>query len=255
VSSRRRERAISDEGAERLGVLAHEMRGALSAAMLSFGSIKKGNVAAGGSTGAMLERSHLRLQTLIDRSLADARLDAGLIVLVRVPVSEVIEEVEIGAAILAEAGGLRLGVTTVDHTVTVDADRPILAAAIASLLHNAIKFTLPGSSVRLRASTTTDRVLIEVEDECGGLPTGAAESLLEPLVRKGRDRTGPGLGLSICEKAVKRMGGELSIRDIPGKGCVFKIDLQRQLPPPSVQAHDARRAKEAAQASRVRTKR
>jgi hypothetical protein len=207
------------------------MRGALSAAMLSFGSIKKGSVAAGGSTGAVLERSHLRLQTLIDRSLADVRLDAGLIVLRPVAVSEVIEEVEIGGTILAEGRGLRLGVTTVDHTVVVDADRPILVAAIASLLHNAIKSTQPGSSVKLRASTTTSRVLIEVEDECGGLPPAAPESLLKPFVQDSRDRTGAGLGLSICVKAVKRMGGELHIRDLPGKGCVFTIDLPKQQPP------------------------
>ena len=204
----------------------------------------------------MLERSHQRLQLLIDRSLADVRLDAGLIALARVPVSEVIEEVEIGAAMLADARGLKLSVTTVPQTVIVEADRPILAAAIANLLHNAIKFTLPGTSVKLRASTTSSRVLIEVEDECGGLPTGATESLLEPFVQKGRDRTGLGLGLSICMKAMKMMGGELHIRDIPGKGCVFTIDLPKQPPPPtSIHAHDDRQSKGDGQANRGQTKR
>jgi len=226
------------------------MRNALSTAMLSFSSIKRGAVATGGSTSAMLERSHQRLQLLIDRSLADVRLDAGLIALARVPVSEVIEEVEIGAAMLADARGLKLSVTTVPQTVIVEADRPILAAAIANLLHNAIKFTLPGTSVKLRASTTSSRVLIEVEDECGGLPTGATESLLEPFVQKGRDRTGLGLGLSICMKAMKMMGGELHIRDIPGKGCVFTIDLPKQPPPPtSIHARDDRKSKGDGQAN------
>jgi signal transduction histidine kinase len=231
--SRQRERAISDEGTERLGVLAHELRNALNAAILAFGSIKKGVVATGGSTGAMLDRSHMRLQSLIDQSLADVRLDAGLLNLERVPVWEVIEEAEIGASIVAQAKGLHFGVTTVDRTVIVQADRPILAAAIANLLQNAFKFTLPGTIVKLRASTTTSHVLIEVEDECGGLPSGAAESLLRPFVQKGRDRTGVGLGLSICLKAVKVMAGQLHIRDLPGKGCVFTIDLPKQPPPPT----------------------
>jgi signal transduction histidine kinase len=236
-----RERAISDEGTERLGVLAHEMRNALNIAMLSFGSIKNGTVAPGGSTSVMLDRSLMRLQTLIDRSLADVRLDAGLMTLVRVPVSEVIEEAEISAAMIAHSRGFHLAVTTVEHTVTVEADRPILAAAVANLLHNAFKFTQPGTTVKLRASTTTSRVLIEVEDECGGLPSGAAETLLRPFVQKGRDRTGLGLGLSICSKAVKMMAGELHIRDLPGKGCIFTIDLPRQPPPPtSIHAHDRR---------------
>jgi signal transduction histidine kinase len=237
--SRQRERAISDEGTERLGVLAHELRNALNTAILAFGSIKKGLVATGGSTGAMLERSHLRLQSLIDRSLADVRLEAGLLNLERVPVWEVIEEAEIGASVVAQAKGLHFRVTTVDPAVIVEADRPILAAAIANLLQNAFKFTRPGTMVKLRASTTTNRVLIEVEDECGGLPAGEAESLLRPFVQKGPDRSGIGLGLSICLKAVKMMAGKLHIRDLPGKGCVFTIDLPKQPPPPtSIHAYD-----------------
>jgi signal transduction histidine kinase len=227
-----RERAISDEGTERLGVLAHEMRNALNAAILSFGSIKKGAVATGGSTSAMVDRSHMRLQALIDRSLADVRLDVGLLTMERVPIWEVIEEVEIGGAIVAQTKGLHFEVTSADPTVIVEADRPILAAAIANLLQNAFKFTLPGTTVKLRVTTTTSRVLIAIEDECGGLPSGDTESLLRPFVQKGRDRTGLGLGLSICVKAAKMMAGELHIRDVPGHGCVFTLDLPKQPPPP-----------------------
>jgi signal transduction histidine kinase len=231
--SRQRERALSDEGTERLGVLAHELRNALNSAILAFGLIKKGVVATGGSTGAMLDRSHVRLQSLIDRSLADVRLDAGLLNLERAPVWEVIEEAEIGASVVAQTKGLRFEVTTADRMVFVEVDRPILVAAIANLLQNALKFTRPDTTVRLHTSTTTSRVLIEVEDECGGLPPGEAENLLRPFVQKGRDRSGVGLGLSICMKAVKMMAGELRIRDIPGKGCIFTIDLPKQLPPPT----------------------
>jgi len=230
--SGQRERAISDEGTERLGVLAHELRNALNAAMLSFASIKRGDVATRGSTSAMLDRSLFRLQTLIDQSLADVRLDAGLLNLVRVPVWEIIEEAEIGAMLVAEAKGLHFEVSSVDRSVIVEADRPILAAALANLLQNAFKFTRPGCTVKLRATTSGARVLIEVEDQCGGLPAGATERLLKPFVQKGPDRTGLGLGLSICLKAVKMMAGELHIRDLPGHGCVFTIDLPKRPPPP-----------------------
>ncbi len=231
--SAQRERAISDEGTERLGVLAHEMRNALNAAMLSFASIKKGAVATGGSTSAMLDRSLIRLQALIDRSLADVRLDVGMLNMERVPLWEIIEEVEIGGSIVAQTKGSHFVVTSVDPSVIVEADRPVLAAAVANLLQNAFKFTMPGTTVTLRASATTSRVLIDVEDECGGLPAGDAENLLRPFVQKGRDRTGLGLGLSICVKAAKRMAGELHVRDLPGKGCVFTLDLPRQPPPPT----------------------
>jgi signal transduction histidine kinase len=121
-------------------------------------------------------------------------------------------------------------VTSVDHALVVLADRQILAAAVFNLLQNAFKFTRAHSSVRLRASATSTRVLVEVEDECGGLPPGKMEDLLRPFEQRGHDRTGVGLGLSICFKAVKAMDGELHIRDLPGKGCIFTIDLPKQPP-------------------------
>jgi hypothetical protein len=238
-----RERAISDEGTERLGYLAHEMRNVLNSAMMAFASIKRGAVPIAGSTGALLERNHARLQDLIDRSFAEVRLDAGLLNLERVPVRGLIEEVEIGASMVAQARGLQVTTMAVDPSIIVEADRQILAAALANLVQNALKFTHPGTTVSIRASTTTDRVLIEVEDECGGLPPGKVEDLLRPFVQKGADRTGLGLGLSICRKAVKAIAGELHIRDLPGKGCVFTIDLPKQPPPPTSIASRQREAK------------
>ena len=40
-----------------------------------------------------------------------------------------------------------------------------------------------------------------------------------------RDRTGLGLGLSIARKAVRAHGGDINIRNLPGQGCVFNIEL------------------------------
>jgi hypothetical protein len=229
----KRERAISDEGTERLGMLAHEMRNVLNAAILSFASIKAGVVAPGGSTSAVHERSLTRLTVLIDRSLAEVRLDAGIQTLERVPVWEIFEEVVIGASFVAQSRGLHFAVETVDRTLVVEADRQILAAALANLVQNALKFTHAGSTVSLRAVATADRILIEVEDECGGLPEGDVVNLLRPFVQGGGDRTGLGLGLAICLKAVKAISGVLRIRDLPGKGCIFTIELPKQPAPPT----------------------
>ena len=70
--------------------------------------------------------------------------------------------------------------------------------------------------------------MIGVEDECGGLPEGKAQALFAPFEQRAANRTGLGLGLSISRRAVEAMGGELRVRDVPGKGCVFTIDLPRQ---------------------------
>jgi signal transduction histidine kinase len=70
-------------------------------------------------------------------------------------------------------------------------------------------------------------VLVEVEDECGGLPPGKAAELFRPFQQAGSDRTGLGLGLSITRKSIEANGGLVRVRDIPGTGCVFTIDLPR----------------------------
>jgi K+-sensing histidine kinase KdpD len=54
----------------------------------------------------------------------------------------------------------------------VHADRQILSAVVVNLLQNAFKFTRAHTTVVLRVSANDDRVLLEVEDECGGLSDG-----------------------------------------------------------------------------------
>jgi signal transduction histidine kinase len=179
-------------------------------------------------------RSLTDLRDLIDRSLAEVRLEAGLGCLEPISVAEFIEAVEILHLAEAQTRGIHFTVAVVDRDVTVEGDREILAAVISNLLQNAFKVTRKASNVSLVIRATTDRVLFEVADDCGGLPPGRAEDLLRPFEQRGLDRTGLGLGLSICVKGAKANGGELYVRDIPGKGCVFTLDLPRRslLPPP-----------------------
>jgi signal transduction histidine kinase len=66
-----------------------------------------------------------------------------------------------------------------------------------------------------------------VKDHCGGLPSGDAERLFLPFTQNGEDRTGLGLGLSIARRSVEANNGVLSVRDVPGTGCVFTIALPR----------------------------
>ena len=230
--SRFRERTIADEETERLGFLAHELRNLLNTAMLSFDMLQTGRVAVGGSTGLVLGRSLLGLRDLVDRSLTAVRLDAGIACLELICVAELIDEIAIGASLQAQVRGLRFGVTSVDRTVTIAGDRQIIAAAVANLLQNAFKFTRHHGAVSLMVHATADRVLFEIEDECGGLPPGKPEDLFHSFAQQGEDRSGLGLGLSICRKAAHASAGEIHVRDLPGKGCIFTLDLPRKPPPP-----------------------
>jgi len=230
--TRGRERSLADEGTASLEDLSHELRNALGAAALSFEVIKMGSVGLRGSTAALHDRSLRRAIALVESSVAQVRLDSGVRASERVSVHQFIEEVEVGAFIEASARGLTLAVTPVEPGVEVKVDRPLLAAAVGNLLQNAFKFTRPHSQVSLKTSSTSDRVLIEVEDECGGLPAGEPAELFRRFAQRGRDRTGMGLGLSICRRSIEGDGGEVRVRDMPGIGCVFVIDLPRHQPSP-----------------------
>jgi hypothetical protein len=109
----------------------------------------------------------------------------------------------------------------------IDVDRQLITAALANLMQNAFKFSRPNGHVVLRTDTTTatGRVLIDVEDECGGLPEGKAEDLFHPFEQRSANRTGLGLGLAIARQSVETNGGVIRARNLPGKGCIFTIDL------------------------------
>lgn len=101
--ARQRDISVSEQETERLGFFAHELRNLLSNAMLAFEVLKTGTVGVGGSTGAVLGRNLIALRDLIDRSLAAVRLEAGLQRRQHVPLTALMEDVEVAAAMQARA--------------------------------------------------------------------------------------------------------------------------------------------------------
>jgi signal transduction histidine kinase len=55
--------------------------------------------------------------------------------------------------------------------------------------------------------------------------------MFRPFIQSDTNKSGLGLGLSIARRSVEVNGGILSVRDIPGSGCIFTIDLPRQVLP------------------------
>lgn len=223
--------ADRQEGAfnARLGVFAHELRNHLSTATLALMVIKTGNVGLNSATGAVLDRSLVGLRNLIDRSLAEVRINAGPVVQQQLfSLANFIGELKSAGELEAEVKGCKLLVSDVDPRLAVDADRDLLFSAVGNLLQNAFKFTRPGSEVTLQAYAAGDRILIDVKDQCGGLPDGASETLFAPFTQSDADRSGLGLGLAISRRSVEANHGCLDVRDVPGHGCVFTINLPRQ---------------------------
>ena len=91
----------------------------------------------------------------------------------------------------------------------------MLAAVVTNLLQNAFKFTRPQSAVTLRVGASAERVLNEIEDECGGLPDGNTDDLFRPFEQRGLNRTGLGLGLAFSRWGVEANQGQNLCQESP----------------------------------------
>ncbi|MCL2448956.1 MAG: HAMP domain-containing histidine kinase [Polyangiaceae bacterium] len=207
---------------EQLGALAHEFRNALSSATMAFAALRSERADIQSKTGTVLDRSLSRMRDLVQQTIASVQHGAGApLEARRLRVADLLRDVESvtlaarGIVVVIEAG----------EDLEVEADPRLLMSAVGNLLHNALKFTPDGGRVALRARREAGRVLIDVEDECGGLPAGKEDELFEPFVQRGADRSGLGLGLSIARDAVRAHHGEIRVGNRPGAGCVFTVVL------------------------------
>ena len=213
-----------EETRERVGFLVHELRNAVSTATLALGALEFGNINVNGATGAVLKRSLTALTSLINHAVAEVKLGRVRERTV-FSVESFMSDAEAAARLDARAVDCNFVVRTVGPSLMVHANRELLLAALANLVQNAFKFTHPHSQVTLSAHPVAGSVLIEVEDHCGGLPQGTAEKMFTPFSQRSADRSGLGLGLAIARDNVEQDSGSLSVRDMPGQGCVFTITL------------------------------
>ncbi len=220
---------VGDALNSRLVPLAHELRSHLYAATLVVAAIRAGTVGLSGTSGALLDRSLMGMRDLIDRALSEVRVNA------RMPprreavkLAPFIGKLKLAASFDALARGTPFTVAPVADDIAVYVEPEMLAAAVGNLLHNAFKFTQDDTEVRLSAYVKNDRVMIEVEDRCGGLPDGAAENMFLPSAPSGDE--GSGLGLDISRRSIEANGGELTVRNLLGTGCIFTVDLPRHAP-------------------------
>jgi signal transduction histidine kinase len=222
------------QGNERIGFLVHELRNLVNTATVAFEVLKTGNVGVAGSTGAVLDRSLSGLRELIAHSLDEVRLTNSVGKRKRILVSTFIAEVEEAARLAANARSITLLVPPIPKDLAIHADGQVLAAVIGNLLQNAFKFTRDNRTVTLRVAASAERVLIEVQDECGGLITGDIDKDdAGPSEQRGADRSGLGIGLTFCRWGAEANGGRFYSRNLPDKGCIFTVDLPRL----SVNAH------------------
>ena len=111
----------------------------------------------------------------------------------------------------------------------VVADEQRATQVLANLLGNALKYSPPGSPIRVTLSRTGDKVLTTVADRGPGIAVADRQRVFERFTRLGdhltRAQGGVGLGLYIARRLVEAMGGEISVARAPGGGAAFSFTL------------------------------
>jgi signal transduction histidine kinase len=210
---------------EHLGFLAHELRNGLAIVNTSLRLIRSGTVGFGGSIGQVLDRALKRQQELIDRSLAEVRLRVDPKVHKETAsFLPLVDQIVVAAEVETRQKNQTLEIE-VEPGLKIEADQYLLFSAVSNLVQNATKYSCVGGKISLHARAIGDEVIIEVEDQCGGLGSTTPTDLFKPFEQQSRNREGLGLGLTIAHRAIALNGGTIDVKNLPGRGCVFRISL------------------------------
>jgi hypothetical protein len=225
---RQRDAEIQRQASEHFAFLAHEIRSPLGSIALGIEVLERTTAADEDRATARIRTALQRLQRIIDDSIVEAQIISlgGQLSMraERLSVPDLIGEVVEECGVDAAARDISL-VANECAQIELNGDRRLLRSVLSNLVRNAIKFTRPGGRIRIYAACANDRISIEVEDECGGLPPGKPEEMFLPFRQHSPDRSGFGLGLAIAKQAVEAHSGSLQVRNLVGRGCVFMVDL------------------------------
>jgi heavy metal sensor kinase len=184
--------------------------------------------------GSMLEEVD-RLASLVESLLTLTRADSGAIRLAREPVrlDELTAAVADQLRVLAEEKKQTMELDA-REALRVNADPAVLRLALANLIHNAIKYTPSGGSIRITVkSPTRATVLVEIRDSGPGIAAAHREKVFERFYRvdsaRSRDAGGVGLGLAIARWAIEVNGGSIELESEEGKGALFRVVLAATL--------------------------
>jgi heavy metal sensor kinase len=173
----------------------------------------------------------VHMSRIVEDLFTLARADAGERALERRPfyLDELVAECCRIARPLAEGRAVELAFTPESVDVEVEGDEGVVRRAVLNLVDNAVKYTEPGGSVRVRVVREGDLARVDVADTGVGIRPEECERIFERFYRVDRARVrsegGAGLGLSIVRWAAEAHGGEATVRSEPERGSTFSIVL------------------------------
>lgn len=101
---------------------------------------------------------------------------------------------------------------------------------VDNLVSNAVKYSPPGSTVRVLVECDAEGACgFSVRDEGPGIPADERDKLFKDFGRLSVKPTGgeksTGLGLAICRKIIEAHRGTIEVQNLPTRGCEFKVRL------------------------------
>lgn len=182
--------------------------------------------------GSMLEEAQ-RLNDLIDTMLLLARAESGRVTVPFEPVNlaSLLQEISDSVEVLAAEKKQRIELSG-DSGLTVPTAQLLLRPAVLNVLHNAIRYSPPGTRILMRWFTEGDHAVVEVADEGPGIAPEHREKIFERFYRidKARSRAegGAGLGLAIAKLSVEQLGGRIELWTELGQGSRFRLILPQR---------------------------
>jgi len=175
------------------------------------------------------------LLSVINDVLDYSKMEAGRMTLEKAPLD--LGPVVAGAAALLEASAHAKGIA-LRHSVSPEVparligDPARLHQVLVHLMANGVKFTTAGEVVltveKVEETGTAAIVRFRVRDTGVGLSPEVAGRIFRPFTQADSSSTrrfgGLGLGLAICQRLVRQMGGTLRLESAPGKGAAFWFD-------------------------------
>ncbi|MFJ4835314.1 ATP-binding protein [Streptomyces sp. NPDC088747] len=210
-----------------IATLSHELRNPLAAATAA-AELLALDLPDGNPALSVLERQLATLVRMSNDLLDGTRAVTGRMELVRgrTDLRSVVHSACADMRGLFGHENRTLDVELPDDPVPVDGDRLRLAQVLTNLLSNALKYTLPGGSTRVRLSTSDGRARLTVEDDGIGFAPAQSEELFGVFMRAApagpNTPEGLGLGLSVVRTIVELHGGRITAySDGPGTGASF----------------------------------
>jgi signal transduction histidine kinase len=222
---------------EFLAMLGHELRNPLAAiisAVSVLDRIGQQDEVAVRARGA-IRHQITHLGRLVDDLLDIAHVTSGDIVLACEPLN-LASSVQCSVSDLASTGRLERHVIDVRaEPVWANADPTRLNQIVANLLTNAIKYTSPGGTIRVRVGGEEEQAIVGVADTGIGIPTSLLPHVFDLPVqgdrRLDRAQGGLGVGLTLVRRLAELHGGRVEVfSEGPGRGSEFVVRLPRIAP-------------------------